>query len=257
VARQDFFSPNSQQRWTGLVFGNPEHTAVGLPHLTGEKWSIVDEDIMISQKCASCNYGGDSMIDIYNLTSAAALTQVCDNNWTVISVVNNGGSQAWAAMRSGWGGDKLISPSNASAQPINFQLVPQDTWAPIVIVTGREEQYSSLENFTSAVCATQLKRGHLPMHWGGNDLNMRWNSRSYCFHANIPDPATNQTGSPYQLPSDTGCHGQGRNISAAPSYQGPHLNADLLSDTVTLRYRDDYVLEYRFVDNNDEIVRRR
>ena len=158
MARQDFFSPNSQQRWTGLGFGNPEHTAVGLPHLTGEKWSIVDEDIMISQKCASCNYGGDSMIDIYNLTSAAALTQVCDNNWTVISVVNNGGSQAWAAMRSGWGGDKLISPSNASAQPINFQLVPQDTWAPIVIVTGREEQYSSLENFTSAVCATQLKR---------------------------------------------------------------------------------------------------
>ena len=51
----DFFSPNSQQRWTGLVFGNVEHTAIGLPHLTGEKWQLVDEDVMISQKCADCN----------------------------------------------------------------------------------------------------------------------------------------------------------------------------------------------------------
>ena len=52
----DFFSPNSQQRWTGLIFGNAEHTAVGLPHLTGEKWQLVDPEVMISQKCASCNY---------------------------------------------------------------------------------------------------------------------------------------------------------------------------------------------------------
>eukprot|EP01045_Picozoa_sp_COSAG04_P052255 COSAG04_NODE_22171_length_360_cov_0.597701_1_plen_43_part_10 len=36
------------------------HTAFGMPHLTGEKWSLVDEDIMIMQTCGSCNYGGPS-----------------------------------------------------------------------------------------------------------------------------------------------------------------------------------------------------
>ena len=66
---------------------------------------------------------------------------------------------------------------------------------------------------------------------------------------------TNTTRSPYQAPSDNGDHGRGRNISAAPSYSGPHLNAALLSDTVTLSYTAQYVLEYRFVDDEDGIVR--
>lgn len=247
--------PNSQQRWTGLVFGNVLHTAIGLPHLTGEKWQLVDPEIMISQKCATCNYGGDSLIDVYNLSSSAALTQPCGKTWTVVSAVDLEGKAAWAAVRSGWGGDKLVPPLNLSSRPINFQLVPHDTWAPIVILTGREAQYHTLENFTGAVCAVHLKRGHSPMHWGDNDLNFIWNQKNYCFHANIPDPATNATGN-FALPSSAGCHAHKRNISAAPSYEGPHLNAALLSDTVTLSYTDEYVLEYRFVDGADAIVRK-
>merc|ERR1712216_809356 len=110
-------------------------------------------------------------------------------------------------------------------------------------------------NFTHAVCAAQVKRGHLPMHWGANDLNFRWNGKSFCFHANIPDLATNRTQSPYSAPSDTGSHGKGRNISAAPSYADPHLNAELLSNIVTLSYSD-YMLDYKFVDGADAIGRR-
>lgn len=101
----DAFSPNSQQRWTGLIFGNVRHTAIGLPHLTGEKWAIVDEDIMIAQKCASCNYGGNTSIEIFNATS---ITQSC--NWTFVSTVDLQGQAAWGAVRSGWGGDHLQRP---------------------------------------------------------------------------------------------------------------------------------------------------
>ena len=48
-----------------LVFGNADDSAIGLPHLTGEKWSLVDEDVMIAQRCGSCNYGGDTLIELY------------------------------------------------------------------------------------------------------------------------------------------------------------------------------------------------
>ena len=32
----DWFGANTQQRWTGMVFSNVNHSAIGLPHLTGE-----------------------------------------------------------------------------------------------------------------------------------------------------------------------------------------------------------------------------
>ena len=51
----DYFSPNSQQRWVGLIFSDFNHTALGMPHLTGEKWGIVDEDIMLLQRCGTCS----------------------------------------------------------------------------------------------------------------------------------------------------------------------------------------------------------
>ena len=46
----DYFSPNSQQRLIGLIFNDYSYTAVGMPHLTGEKCSLVDRDIMISTR---------------------------------------------------------------------------------------------------------------------------------------------------------------------------------------------------------------
>ena len=49
-----FFIPNTQQRWIGLIFNDYNHTALGMPHLTGEKWSLVDKDIMIATRCGTC-----------------------------------------------------------------------------------------------------------------------------------------------------------------------------------------------------------
>ena len=106
-------------------------------------------------------------------------------------------------------------------------------------------------NFSSAVCnGSNLRHGHAPMHWGGNDLSINWKGVAYCFHP------SNKTGA-YQLPSITGCHGHP--ISASPpwQYKGPHLNAGLPNetDTVTLSY-DGCVLDYKFADGADEIAQR-
>lgn len=131
---------------------------------------------------------------------------------------------------------------------------PADTWSPVVILTGREEGFSTFANFSKSVCASGVKRGHMPMHWGGNDLGMTWQSKSFCFHANYPD-ATGKCHADYQAPSDTGDHGKGRNMSVAPQYQGPHLNGALLPDTITLSWKN-YVLDYVFADGADKIAPR-
>ena len=74
----DVFVANSQQRGTGLTFSNMHHSAVALPHLTGEKWGIVDHDVMLVQRCGSCNYGGPALFQIYN---ASALWEQGTSGW--------------------------------------------------------------------------------------------------------------------------------------------------------------------------------
>ena len=123
----DYFSPNSQQRWSGLIFGNVEHTAIGLPHLTGEKWAVVGKDIMIAQKCATCNYGGNTSVELYNMTSPA----VGSCNWTVVTTTDLEGKAAWGAVRAGWGGSALSQQSGSAAGPYNQILKPADTWASL------------------------------------------------------------------------------------------------------------------------------
>ena len=66
----DAFVANCQQRGTGLVFSNVDHSAVALPHLTGEKWGVIDQDVMLVQRCGSCNYGGAALFQVYNASSA-------------------------------------------------------------------------------------------------------------------------------------------------------------------------------------------
>lgn len=221
-----------------------EHSAIGLPHLTGEKWALVDEDILIAQKCGSCNYGGNTVIEIYNFTNTTAqITHVC--NWTIASTIDLQGNAAWAAVRAAWGSAQLdVLPRSHAAL-----LTPHDTWAPIIILTGREVEYTTRANFTSAVCDSHVTRGHGAMHWGTNDLALSWKGSSYCFHA------SNATGR-YQLPSLAGCHDtKPVNVTPPWQYKGPHLNAQLQSDTITLGYGN-YILDYTFADGKDVITRR-
>ena len=41
----DAFSPNTMDRWTGLIFNNPSKTVLGLPHTHGDKWAVIDKDV--------------------------------------------------------------------------------------------------------------------------------------------------------------------------------------------------------------------
>ena len=125
-----------------------------MPHLTGEKWSLVDEDVMILQTCGSCNYGGRSLVHMYN-TTLAQLTQRC--GFTMRSVKDIGGRDAYAAVRSAWGGDHITSScSGDSCRNHPTQLMPADPWAPLVLLTGMEAEYGTFANFSATVCATKL-----------------------------------------------------------------------------------------------------
>ena len=114
-----------------------------------------------------------------------------------------------------------------------------------------ESDYGHFDNFTTSVCGSELHRGHAPFHWGQNDLQIHWRGRAYCFHAN------NKTGM-YQLPSVTGCKGTPIDVSPPWQYKGPHMHAALPNetDTVTLNYGKEYIVDYIFKDGEDKIVRR-
>lgn len=100
------FSPGSQQRWVGLIFSNMVHTSIGLPHLTGEKWSVVGDGVMMAAKCASCNYGGNSTAAIYNVSRSwrAPAAGQPDTTWVVVEAIDAAGAVAWGAVIPAWGG---------------------------------------------------------------------------------------------------------------------------------------------------------
>lgn len=54
--------------------------------------------------------------------NASGVSQLC--NWTFVSVVDLQGAQAWAAVRSGWGGDDL----REAVGDWDSVLTPRDTW---------------------------------------------------------------------------------------------------------------------------------
>lgn len=270
----DFFSANTQQRWVGLIFSNRDHTSLGMPHLTGEKWALIDNDIGIFHKCATCNYGGNSVVDIFNATRPAPLPAGCPladatkcwrqrcvhcgcsaglppcppepgdstvrvtAGWVFVSVVDNDGAPSFAAVRSVWGGD-VPEPAGA----VSMTLTPNDTWAPIIILTGRSEQHGSAESFSTAVLATGLAIRPGP-HRGAKEVSLSWNGKRYLFHAQ------NATGR-YVLPE---IDGRAVNISPPFQYFSPHMSADLGAEVVTAAYPG-YTLEYRFKDGADAIVR--
>lgn len=195
---------------------------------------------MILQRCGSCNYGGDSIVHMYN-TSLGQVTRQC--GYAMVAVTDISGQQAYAAVRSAYGGDTISqSCSGDSCKNSPTELKPNDTWAPLILLTGRVSEYRSFANFSAAVCGAHLEVD--PSHQGGQ-VALAWRGHFYNFTSN------NRTGQ-YRLPTKDG---QPVDISPPWQYKGPHLNGALLSDTVTLRYTNDYVLEYQFVDNADAIVR--
>ena len=271
----DFFSANTQQRWVGLIFSNAYHTAVGMPHITGEKWSLIDADIGIFHKCGSCNYGGDSIVDLFNATASVlpagcsrADADQCQQNrcmhcgcvsgkppcppahtggiiwqqdgWTFVGVVDIAGEAAWAAVRSAWGGDVLLGGVDS------MTLTPNDTWAPIVILAGRAAEYGTASNFTAMVTGAGLAVKPTGSSHGEADVTLDWHGKHYAFHAQ-------NTTQHYRLPE---VDGTAVDIAPRFQYSGPHLKAELGAEVVRTVFPG-YALDYHFKDDEDHIVKKK
>ena len=229
-----FFAGGSQQRWTGLVFSNANSTTLGLRHLTGEKWALVDQGVMIAQKCASCNYGGEPSVDLFQTSGYWQ-----QGDWTFVAANGTLEGDAYAAVRPAWGGASLTEVKNPRNPPI-FSLVPHDPWAPLIIIAGRATDFASGEAFAKEVLAAPLS-----VHqdsWQRKTVALEWRGKRLEFY---PNTVLGQ----FRLPT----------INAVPVndqpdkvYDGPHLEATMGSSLVTARYKD-YVIEYDFA--TDEIRR--
>lgn len=278
----DVISANSMQRWVGLIFSNPGHTALGMHHITGEKWTLLDEEIGIFQKCGPCHYQGTTVIDVLNATLHEPLPPNCTaagaakcwankcmhcncgagnppcpppnspavsgngkvwtaGGWTFVEVVDITNRTAWAAVRSAWGGD-VLAPVGKS--PTGMSLTPKDTWAPVIILTGRETDYHNADGFATAVAAVGLTVTEQPRSGPtAKDVALRWRGKRFVFHA--------QQKGRFRLPEVDGVA-----VDNSPPFQyaGPHLQARLNSSVVTATYPG-YTLEYRFIDGADEVSR--
>ena len=173
----DAFIANSQQRGTGLTFGNDVHGAVALPHLTGEKWGVVDGDVMLVQRCGSCNYGGNSLFNLYNISRAWQ-----EGDWWFVAAgageVGDGDAVGWAALRPAWGGTNFTNGTAAAAHLINGNINLLDTWSPLVIVAADAKSYGgSLENFTEQITTA----ASLTVDAKRTQVDFTWHGRHYGF----------------------------------------------------------------------------
>jgi len=230
----DRFSPNTMDRWTGLVFANENHTLVGLPgNGPGDKWCLIGEGLMIAQKCAGGGcYGGTPLVSIQ---AASKVWQA--GNWSFVEAADAGGSNvsAWAALRTAWGGFK-------GALKTQGNLIQSDEWAPLILVVGEQSVYKTRENFTAVVLAAPLTlTGNPPA--AVKAVSFAFQGHTYQFFPN------NVTGK-YKLPTLDG-------TPTAPdpsfAYSSPHLNAAFNATLIQTSYAD-YALDYDFVTN--KITRR-
>eukprot|EP00040_Diaphanoeca_grandis_P009732 m.49900 g.49900 ORF g.49900 m.49900 type:complete len:705 (-) comp21159_c1_seq1:362-2476(-) len=241
----DAYIPNCQQRGTGLVFSNKDHSAVSFPHLTGEKWALIDEDIMLVQRCGSCNYGGPSLFQVYNATTVWQ-----SGEWWFMEAGNTsdcrtpgdeGTSAAlgWAAMRPAWGGANFTNTTGKGATLTAGNVNPVDTWAPLMLVVGTQMAYGTIDNFTQYITSAKLDVNANQTH-----VDFVWREKTFGF---TPGPSTWK--GLWALPT---IDAHPIDIDPPYMYASPHLNAALDSDVVIANYNN-YTLSYNFTD--DTIIR--
>ena len=226
----DVFVANTQQRGTGLVFANDDHSTVTLPHLTGEKWGTVDRDLMMVQRCGSCNYGGPPVFQIFNASSVWQ----GNGDWWFMSASAAGKAMGWAAMRAAYGGATFENSSASGAARVSGNIGLNDVWSPLLLLAGGASEYGTVENFTSQVEAapfTAVARSRVSFGWRG---------RNYGF---TPGPRTWK--GKWSLPT---IGGKPIDIDPPFMYSSPHLNAGLQSDVVVASYGK-YQLKYDFSDD--------
>ena len=226
----DAFIANSQQRGTGLVFANDHHSTVALPHLTGEKWGLVQEDLMFVQRCGSCNYGGPSLFQVYN---AGSLVQRGEW-WFMAADDAEGKAMGYAAMRAAYGGTEF-SNATGLATLIGGELNLLDVWSPLLLIAGSPTEHGTLEEF-----AAQVEKAPLTVSADRSRVSFGWRGHTFEF---IPGPSTWQGN--WSLPT---IDGKPIDIDPPFVYSSPHMSAQLDSDVVTAGYGD-YRLRYDFGDD--------
>ena len=259
--------------FAGLIFS--QHTVLGLPHGTGEKWALIQPSLMIAQVCVDCYYGGNPALSVQGLSGRQLWYA---GGWAFFEALGAGGEgqSAWAAARPAWGGFDTSTPPpiphgchhcdcqrtvgkycpghclNGECPYFNMSagvLPHKDPLAPIIIVAGEMKDFGGPDKFANAVLSSPLivtnTTGPVP-----SSVTFEWQGHKYEF---FPNPSTRGSSTPpsvYRLPTVDGVEIE---VSPGFAYSGPHLNSALGSDTVELRY-DDYVLDYNFTD--DSITRR-
>jgi hypothetical protein len=238
----DLFEAVSQQRWTGLTFSNYLHTTLGMPHMTGEKWSVTRGNggaaIQIAMKCASCMYGGPDPANnftqhecgpVVDIFQASSILQ--SGEWLVVTAENSSGLVGYGAVRPVFGGAKLVNHTamtGAAEPPHAFigQYLMEEEWTPLIIVAGTEDEFKTLSNFTKALAVLDANTVVAP---DNHSLAVEWASIHIEFYPNTKPNA-------YVLPKV-----DGSTIDVDPdfTYQGRHLNA---------AGRDPSVVSTRFED---------
>jgi hypothetical protein len=156
------FGAPPQESMVELVFANEDHSAVGIPHASGPKWSAQEGGALITAQCTGAlgciaRYAGDFSTEIYNV-SAVHRREAAQGDWIFVEPSN--GLEAWAAVRYAWGGlnesvssvrEGVIGSGNRS-----FQLVPTDPTAPLVLFAGNGSTFGSLQQFMGAVLQADL-----------------------------------------------------------------------------------------------------
>ena len=138
-------------------------------------------------------------------------------------------------------------------------LVPDDTWAPLIIVTGRASEFGDAANFTSQLSAAAIllacdSSSASPGCNPHGSVELDWKGQKVTFYPSNGDglPGNKLCKPPnceVRLPEIDGVA-----VDVAPSkvYDGPHLSSVLGSGVVTTRYTDDFVVVYDF--NSDSIT---
>lgn len=226
----DAFIANSQQRGTGLVFANDDHSAVALPHLTGEKWGLIQDDLMFVQRCGSCNYGGPSLLQIFNATSVWQRGE-----WWFMSAADvDGKAMGWAAMRAAYGGTFFGNATGPSSPRITGNVNLNDVWSPLILIA------SGASNATAGEFVAQVENAPLTVSADRSHISFGWRGKQFEFS---PGPSTWK--GKWALPTI-----DGKPIDNDPPflYQSPHMNAELDSEVVMTTYGS-YKLKYDFGDD--------
>jgi hypothetical protein len=160
----DLFEAVSMQRWTGLIFSNADHTTMGMPHMTGDKWSITrgfgGAAIQIAQKCATCMYGGPdphgnftehTVGPVIDIVEASAVATV--GAWVVVTATNASHQDGYGAVRPVRGDSTLANHSAMVASTANFfgQVLMEEEFTPLILVAGTQAEFGGVENFTQAL----------------------------------------------------------------------------------------------------------